>query len=194
MKLNFLRKWVEENQKKELKFKNFLKWRDQYLITFIQTDYSLHINLDSQDCFPFFTKSSKMEFLPTKFKFLSLLKNSTLQNIKVISNDRIVQFTFSKMDIYSQKIDYFLVAELIPRFMNIILLKEENEKFQILESIKKYTFAQNPQREILPKAEYVPPKTNFISSSESINFPILIKIVFDSDKRITDFKFFIVYF
>lgn len=83
------------------------------------------------------------------------LEGSILQQIEQVENDRIVHFTFSKRDELGDLQDLVLIAELMGRHSNIILINKESGR--ILDTIKHIGPSQNSYRTLLPGAEYIIP-------------------------------------
>lgn len=97
-----------------------------------------------------------------------MLKNAAVDSISLADSDRILYINLSHIDIYQQVAHFTIVVELMPPQPNIILC---NGKNIIIDALKKYTFADNPQRQVLPGLQYVPPKTSFLPDNETINPP-----------------------
>ena len=180
MEYKFLRRWVSEAEAGNFQFKSFLKFRDQYIIKFKKTHLFLQINLASENSFCFFSEKKLLPFEERNElnKFNLHLASSRLKNIEISDNDRIVTFTFSKIDIYNQITDYSLIIEIVPRYQNIILVNRN----EIVECLKKVSFAENRHRQILPGSQYQAPSTNFTVKPEDIQFPLRP----ESSKKITE--------
>ena len=172
MEYKFLHRWVKEAGQKNLQFKSFLKFRDQYIITFKKTHLYLQINLASENSFCFFSEKKYLPFEERNElnKFNLHLASSRLTNIEISKNDRILSVTFSKIDIYNQITDYKLILEIVPRYQNIILTKQG----EIVDCLKKVSFAENRHRQILPGSEYESPSTDFVAKKEDVKFPLKI--------------------
>ena len=177
MQYKYLAEWIKENREQNLVFKSIRKFEDQYSIEFIKQKEELQINLSSQDCFCFFTQSKTIPFeLRNELDIINThLKKARLNELIISETDRIIFVNFSKIDIYNNKQNYKLILELIPRYQNIILLKVEGEKDQIIDCTKKVSFAENRQRQILPGLAYSPPQTDFINEKKDVSFPISVE-------------------
>ncbi|MEA1971699.1 MAG: NFACT RNA binding domain-containing protein [Candidatus Cloacimonadota bacterium] len=170
MEYKYLQKWILENTHENLVFKDIKKFEDQYTIFFNKKKIKLQINLSS-NAFMFFTKQNQFDFKHTNElkQWSQLLSKSRLKNIEIFRNDRIIQLLFEKVGIFNEIINYLLVVELIPRYQNIILKKDDNK---IVDCLKKISFMENTTRQVLPGIEYKSPDTNFEIEHSIINFPI----------------------
>ncbi|MDP8201405.1 MAG: NFACT family protein, partial [Candidatus Tenebribacter burtonii] len=179
MQYKYLAEWIKENKEQNLVFKSIRKFEDQYSIEFSKNKEELHINFSSQDCFCFFTNNNTIPF--EKKNELDImnthLSKARLTEMKISETDRILYLNFSKIDIYNNKQNYKLILELIPRYQNIILLKVNEGNERIIDCIKKVSFAENRQRQILPGLIYTPPQTNFIIKKEKVHYPININSI-----------------
>ena len=179
MQYKYLAKWIKENKEQNLVFKSIRKFEDQYSIEFSKNKEELHINFSSQDCFCFFTNNNTIPF--EKKNELDImnthLSKARLTEMKISETDRILYLNFFKIDIYNNKQNYKLILELIPRYQNIILLKVNEGNERIIDCIKKVSFAENRQRQILPGLVYIPPQTNFIIKKEKVHYPISINSI-----------------
>ncbi len=184
MKFKYLNRWVEEfnplkeiiEQKDKLIFQEIQKFEDQYRIVFRRTKFSLNINFSSNDSFVFL---SKMDLLPFKLAgnltaINGKLINSRLISIKIVNEDRILSMQFRKINIYNQLESFNLICELIPHYQNLILSSEISKKNTIIDSLRRISFAENTQRQILPSLEYCPPQTDFKNIADEIVYPIKI--------------------
>ena len=100
----------------------------------------------------------------------SRLKNYNLNKIRIADNDRILCLDLQHKDIYGDTNLLSLAVELMPPKPNVILL---DDKEKIIDALHKYSYADNPQRQILPNLPYQAPKTSFVQSSseEPIQLP-----------------------
>lgn len=172
MQYRFLAKWSKENSKQNLIFHVLERFEDQYIIRFRKQKIVLQINLFSVDGFCFFTEK---KLLPLKEKkelsnFNDHLRNAKLNAISVSKKDRIILLDFSIIDIYNHKISYRLVLELIPRYLNIILLKGKI----ILDCIKKISYAENRHRQLLPGVEYISPPSGYEIQTCEVEYPVTV--------------------
>lgn len=93
------------------------------------------------------------------------LKNASLGKIMLAENDRIIFLPLAHKDIYGDLNRYTLLAELMPPKPNVILLDADGS---IIDALYKYSYADNPQRQVLPNLPYQAPKTSFVPDDESI--------------------------
>ena len=175
MHYKFLFEWVkEQNLNTSLIVSNINFFQDQYVIFFSRSKKNLQINLSAENPFCFWTDHEKIPFTENSFtkNLENYLKHSKLQDINIENHDRILSFQFNKTDIYNQQKRYFLLVEMIPRFTNIILADND---YKIILAKRYFSYADNPQRQIVPNFEYQAPQTNFEISETSVHFPISIE-------------------
>jgi len=187
MHYNYLKNWVLENKKTGLAFKDIMKFEDQYLLMFKNSKESLQICFSSSDQFLFFTDSYE-EFQYEKegelISFFTHLNHSKLNQISIDDHDRIITLHFEKYNIYNTLDQIELIIEIIPKYQNIILCKEKDGKWVILDSLKKISFAENNSRQILPGLEYQKPDTSYVTQELIFDYPLFIhqtKITQESD-------------
>ncbi|KQC06707.1 MAG: hypothetical protein APR54_06895 [Candidatus Cloacimonas sp. SDB] len=175
MEYKFLSAWVEQNKFKNLIFQDLLLFRDQYAVKFARTGNFLQINLASEGCFCFFSDKKKIPFKSAKSlnRINYELKGSCLNEIKIAEKDRIIFSDFSYLDMENHLKEYRLIIELIPRFQNIILTqKEASGEYLILDAIRKISFADNLQRQILPNQKYKLPDSKYDNETDEIILPV----------------------
>ncbi len=153
MNYSTIAQWCRKPLPQFLKFQSIEKSSDQYRITFAKTPLFLQLNLCGNDGFCFFSQDDILEFAPTFSGIINLFKNAALLEIKTPTCDRIVEFSFEKKSIYGELLHLKIVVELIPGKQNIIFL--EGDKIVLAKKI--FTFADNPQRQILPGQKYTLP-------------------------------------
>lgn len=110
---------------------------------------------------------------PTNFVMIlrKYLAGSFIEKIEQVGNDRQIIFHISTKDEIGDMMKIALIAEIMGKHSNIILLERTSGK--IIESIKHIGFSQNQYRTILPGSAYIaPPLTNaidpFVSTDEKI--------------------------
>ncbi|MFC4652334.1 NFACT family protein [Lactococcus nasutitermitis] len=98
------------------------------------------------------------------------LAGALIEKIEQIGNDRQICFHISSKDEIGDSLSIALVAEIMGKHSNIILLDKTSER--IIESIKHVGFSQNQYRTILPGSTYIAPPMSgvnpFDSSDEKI--------------------------
>ena len=88
-----------------------------------------------------------------------MLFRSFLEKIEQVENDRQIIFHISTKDEIGDSLKIALIAEIMGKHSNIILLEKTSQK--IIESIKHIGFSQNQYRTILPGSTYIaPPASN----------------------------------
>lgn len=175
MEYKYLKKWCDEQDFGNLVFSSIGKYQDQYAIFFRKNKTYLQISLASENCFCFFTDVKQFYFQEEgEINHLSYqLKGSKLKQIYMQNNDRIIAFDFEKIDISGNNQILTLILELIPHFENIILTEKQGEnKLLILNSLRKFSLAENPQRQILPQIIYESPKSLYQNKLEPVVYPL----------------------
>ncbi len=172
MQYRFLAKWTKENSKQNLIFHVLERFEGQYIIRFRKQKTVLQINLSASGCCCFFTEKKLLPFKEKRelSNFNDHLKNAKLNAISISEKDRIILLDFFIIDIYNQKKSYKLVLELIPRYQNIILLKDKI----IIDCIKKISFAENRHRQLLPGVKYNPPPSDYEIQTSKVKYPVTV--------------------
>lgn len=88
------------------------------------------------------------------------IENSALVDIQQVDNDRIIEFTFTGRDELGDEQHYHLIAEIMGRHSNILLVNKDEQK--LYEAIRHVPPSMNSYRTLLPGAEYkpAPPQDN----------------------------------
>lgn len=191
----FLKLWIDETSKQIIssRFRNVFWDGEKYILEF--NNSYLNISLFSGEPLCFFSDKEinpKIETTFTKL-FSKHLYRSIIEKISIAKNDKIISIYFQKKDIDGKKIRYKLIIELINRYENLILTRQdENEKWIILDSHKRIGFSESRFRQILPALEYQPPP--------QINKPYILELEkkelcnLIGDKLPQEWKDFIQYF
>ena len=82
------------------------------------------------------------------------IEGSILIDIIQKENDRVIEFVFTGRDELGDEQEYHLIAEIMGRHSNILLVNKDENK--ILEAIRHVPAALNTYRTILPGAKYRP--------------------------------------
>ena len=82
------------------------------------------------------------------------IENSTLIDIQQVENDRVIEFTFTGRDELGDEQHYHLIAEIMGRHSNVLLVNKDEMK--IHEAIRHIPPSLNSYRTLLPGAEYKP--------------------------------------
>ncbi len=108
------------------------------------------------------------------------LEGSIVEEIKQIENERIIHVTFKARNDLGDLTTRTLVAEIMGRHSNVILLNESN---MILDSIKHLSPSVNRHRTVLPGQDYIaPPAQNKISPFGLTRDDFLRQIDFNAGK------------
>ncbi|MCD4819684.1 MAG: NFACT RNA binding domain-containing protein [Candidatus Cloacimonetes bacterium] len=180
MQYKYLEEWVNTTSYENLYVHKIVTYQDQTFFFFKKKKIFLQINLSSENSFCFFGEKIPIpeEKCIQSLSLENFFKHSKLKKISLISQDRIISFLWEKVDIYNQKQEYTLIVELIPRFQNLIVIDHEKK---IIFAKKKFSFADNNQRQILPGVEYHAPQTDFKIQTSNVKYPVSIK-----DKQIIE--------
>lgn len=88
------------------------------------------------------------------------LQGGNVANISVFNTDRIVKITFDARNELKDREKYYVIAELMGRYSNIILT---DENYKILDAVRRIHFDQSTSRYILPGLPYVLQPKNKVS-------------------------------
>lgn len=124
---------------------------------------TLHFVLESSDAFAFFDEHK----IEQKHQIWGQLRHARLKKIELEENDRILTLSLELQDIYGQKREFLLIAELIPPRPNLILCEIQDQQPVVLDAIHKYSLADNPARQILPNLVYQAPPGGWQPKTES---------------------------
>jgi predicted ribosome quality control (RQC) complex YloA/Tae2 family protein len=173
MKYAMLAAWVQEYCHYTNQVSKVLVNPDQVVITFKNRD-CLYFKHRSSDPILFFSKDD-ITISDASFGTLwSNLQNTELREIGISDQDRIIYFWLTGKDIYQKKTHYCLVYECMSPKANLILCTAEEGKLTIMDAIHKYTYADNPMRQVLPPLPYTAPQTNFMPVREEVNLPLSV--------------------
>lgn len=107
------------------------------------------------------------------------LVGATINNLEIFNNDRIIKITIDGRSELKDKVQYYIFAELMGRYSNIVLTKED---LTIIDAQKRVHFDQNTSRYILPNIIYpIQPKDKISLSDYS-----RLKELFESNSSIDD--------
>ena len=82
------------------------------------------------------------------------IENSALVDIQQVENDRVIEFTFTGRDELGDEQHYHLIAEMMGRHSNVLLVNKDEEK--LYEAIRHVPSSMNTYRTLLPGAKYRP--------------------------------------
>lgn len=106
--------------------------------------------------------------MPPSFCMLlrKYLAGSRIESIKNPGYERIIEITVSKYDELKDRKTYTLIAELMGRFSNLVLI---NENGRILDSAVHVDFSVSRVREVMPARVYIyPPAQNKLTPDEAL--------------------------
>jgi len=172
MKYSLLSLWTKESQATRLKVDSVLMSETGIRCVFKDKQVLL-LYCNREDSLPLWTKDSPP--LIKEEAVWKQLSNAELELIRIADSDRIIYFHFFATDIYQQQSRFVLIAEFTPPQPNLILAKKSGDELVIWDAWKKYGYADNPQRQILPKLAYQPPVTGFKPIKEDVRLPLIVK-------------------
>ena len=179
MQYSYLANWAKDAWPGSREFKALERYEDMYRISFKKNRAALMILLTSRECFCFWQDGQgPIPFAEAKGLNLmqDALRGTRLGGVEIMPGERIVVLIFEKTDIYNQNILLHLVLELIPRYQNLILTKVTETSEQILDAVRKVSFAENRHRQILPGMPYVPPPSSYQNVEAPVNWPVLATV------------------
>ncbi len=103
-----------------------------------------------------------------------------IQNISLLAWDRIIKIELISRNEMGDKTPYFILAELMGRYSNIILT---DSNFTIIDAIKRINIDQNAERPILPKLKYTVPRQNRITLGDTAALTELFSTQQDVDEK-----------
>jgi len=179
MKYFLLAQWVMENRSRNLIIHQIRMSPGVMSISF-KEGASLVFHYKTSSPVLYFSEAKKNESF-TSGQIWTNLNNTNLYDIEIADADRIITFKLRLKDIYQKVVESRLVFECMPPQANLILCQIENEKLVIQDALLKFTYADNPQRQILSGLIYESPRTNFKAEQETVVFPLMIKVEQQSD-------------
>jgi predicted ribosome quality control (RQC) complex YloA/Tae2 family protein len=150
-----LRAWVEAHSSpRDLVFDDIQRSGEDLLIRWKRQRRNLLIHLGSDDCLAFFTEREDIPFGRGPEAFRNTLVKAVAVGVTIDPRDRVMFIHFRKATPYNRSEEYILVLEMIPRYGNLILLRDG----RIIDALRTFTPAQNPSRPIVPEQPYLPPE------------------------------------
>ncbi|MFO7659823.1 MAG: NFACT RNA binding domain-containing protein [Candidatus Cloacimonadaceae bacterium] len=173
MKYFMLAQWVKENSNQKALLERVYLSSAEAVFAF-QNKASLAFHYKTSSPLLYFDTAAQNDAQKGQ-SIWSYLNKAELYDIEIADRDRILTFSFRQKDIYQKNIEYRLIFECMPPLGNLILCIAENSKLMIKDALHKYTYADNPQRQILSGLEYEPPRTDFSPQAEEVNYPLWVK-------------------
>ncbi|NLW18565.1 MAG: DUF814 domain-containing protein [Candidatus Cloacimonetes bacterium] len=170
MNYSILSTWTNEFRAPNLKVES--AWQSSRQIRLVFSDKSQLTLLVGSKAFAFYGK--ELSPAENEHKIWDLLSKALLTKTQIDPNDRIIRFHFEQTDIFQEKNSLMLIAEFTPPKPNLILARE-GEETVVIDALHKYSLADNPHRQILPKLPYQAPKTSFKPVIEELSLPLELK-------------------
>jgi predicted ribosome quality control (RQC) complex YloA/Tae2 family protein len=177
MEYRYLAAWTQDAAPPAGEFKAIEQFEEYYRISLKKSRHNLIIVLASKECYCFWD-DQKRPIPFTASRHLNLmqdaLRGTRLDAVSILPGERIITLQFTKTDIYNQHITQSLILELIPRYQNIILTRHYQQGLQIIDAVRKVSFAENRHRQILPGTLYQPPVSDYINDTTPLQFPLSV--------------------
>lgn len=170
MNYSILSAWTKEFNAPNLKVES--AWQSSTQIRLVFSDKSQLTLLAGGEAFAFHSKSLQPEH--GEHKIWDILTKALWIGTEIDPNDRVIRFRFEVTDIYQEKTALLLIAEFTPPKPNLILVRDAQETM-VIDALRKYSYADNPRRQILPKLLYQAPQTSFKPVIEELSFPLELK-------------------
>jgi predicted ribosome quality control (RQC) complex YloA/Tae2 family protein len=97
----------------------------------------------------------------------AILRGMTIESVRSRKGDRVLRIEFGTRSRFGVESGYTLVAELVPRFGNLLLIKDQT----IVSALKEFSVAENAQRSVAAGDPYEPPPLSlqpYVSEAEFI--------------------------
>ncbi len=172
MKYFLLAQWVKENRSRNLVIHQIRTSPSMLSISFKEGN-SLVFHYKTSSPVLYFADSGK-NAAHTSGQIWTNLNNANLYEIDIADADRIITFKLRLKDIYQKVIESRLIFECMPPQANLILCQLESDRLVIQDALLKFTYADNPQRQILSGLIYESPRTNFKAERETVEYPLMI--------------------
>ncbi len=169
MNYSILAAWTSEFGASGLKVESV--WLASPTLRIRFADKSDLVLLVASEAFAFLSRSHQTP--ENEVKIWDQLTHARFTQAWIDPADRVVRFRFEQTDIYQQTKTYLLIAEFTPPKPNLILAAQNGET--VVDALRKYSYADNPQRQILPKLPYQPAKTSFQPVLENISLPLKLE-------------------
>jgi len=108
--------------------------------------------------------------------FWHQLRHAQIQKIWLDPVDRILYLEIRQTDIYQEVRDWIVIAELCPPHPNVILCEVHDGRSIVVDALHKYSLADNPARQILPRLEYQAPHTSWNPTQADIQPPFILEL------------------
>ncbi|HOZ01799.1 MAG TPA: NFACT RNA binding domain-containing protein [Candidatus Syntrophosphaera sp.] len=170
MKYQVLAGWVRESSSARGQVENVTIRDDRICLNF-KGGKALLLYAGQRDAYCFWTDdrgcgASDQSIWPQ-------LRHAQLLDIRIAEDDRVVFFHFELTDIYQQTRKLTLIAEFSPSKPNLILVSED-QGLTVVDALRKYSYADNPQRQILPHLPYQAPRTSFTADKSELGLPLVL--------------------
>lgn len=191
MKYSLLAQWATEQRDYTNVISKLLISPQEAILTFKNED-ALVIKYLPADALLYFTGVTRDYQKSSMAEIWTNLHNAELKGVTMAPRDRIFYFHIWQKDIYQQITQYQLVFECTPPKPNLILCKvtqptgsgeqtQSGERLIISDAIIKYSYADNPKRQVLPSLVYETPSTSFNPVPEETILPLMISPAQDGE-------------
>lgn len=171
MKYSILQAWTEESGGTGLKVESVRSTGDLVRVRF-SSKRDLILVAGSRDAYPFWTQD--WEAGPEEESLWPQLTHAVLDSIEIAENDRVIRFSFDQTDIYQERRRYLIIAEFTPPKPNVILALQDDQ-LTVIDALRKYSYADNPARQILPRLPYQAAQTTFQAVRSELALPLILE-------------------
>jgi len=168
---SYLSIWCAQNR--ELQFQIEAVYRSaQELSLCCKDGRELRFVLRSREAFPLLLPAYRKQ----GESIWNQLRHASLSKLSIDEGDRIIYLDLSLTDIYQQAKVFRLIAELSPPRPNLILCELADSRAIVVDALHKYSLADNPARQILPRLEYQPAHTGWKPDPAIPSAPFELKL------------------
>jgi len=177
---SYLKAWQEEKQPLGIGIEKIEQSPDLLVIRHKSGD-CLIVLLSAQEALLYWSREPKItEFRP----IWAQLHHAVLKDVSLDDRDRIIRLSYLNEDIYGDKITWQIVLELSSKHPNAILCKQDKDNWVIVDALHKYSYADNPQRQVLPNLIYQAPQTTYLPRLIQVELPLELKLPGSSENLI----------
>ncbi len=174
MKHAYLKLWTKEFSSPGLILEDIVSSGEKFVLSF-KGGKNLTLILHPKDSLLFLCAKKADSVACHQHNLWKNIVGSCWKQTEIASDDRIIYLHLLQKDIYQEAKEYCLIFECMSK-ANVILAAKEEQGYRIIDALSKYSYADNPQRQVLPKLLYEPPQTAYRPETEEIRLPIILKL------------------
>ncbi|MBC8383610.1 MAG: NFACT family protein [Candidatus Cloacimonetes bacterium] len=160
MEYTFLKLWFQDNKKHLIgrTVRDVYCNNSTYIFDLSSIQFVVSINGQNPLCFiAEDMKPNENKDNPLMLLLKQHLIKSSVKNVEIRGNDRVLILTFDKESFYGETSYYKLIIELIPRYENLILTRVEKERDVILDCHRRIHVSDSKFRQLYPGIPYNSP-------------------------------------